>query len=82
MYLLIKHSFYQLHERENVDCQLSYHYLQVELCLDYCHDNLSCVVAAPCNMGCIKDKLIARLGSKFTPLEVENLVDKKDKVKR
>lgn len=40
------------------------------------------MVAAPCNMGCIKDKLIARLGSKFTPLEVENLVDKKDKVKR
>ncbi len=58
------------------------YFLQVELCLDYCHANMASVVAAPCNMSCIKDKLITRLGSRFTPLEAENLVDKKDKIKR
>lgn len=32
----------------------------VEECLCYCHDHMSAVVASPCNMACINDKLITR----------------------
>lgn len=32
----------------------------VEDCLEYCHDHMSAVVASPCNMGCINEKLFAR----------------------
>ena len=32
----------------------------VEECLDYCSRHLSAVLASPCNMGCINDKLVTR----------------------
>lgn len=32
----------------------------VEECLVYCHDHMSAVIASPCNMGCINDKLVTR----------------------
>lgn len=32
----------------------------VEECLVYCRDHLSAVLASPCNMGCINDKLVTR----------------------
>ena len=35
-------------------------YLQVEECLNFCHDNVSQIVASPCNMGCINERLLAR----------------------
>ena len=33
---------------------------QVEQCLEYVHENISAVVASPCNMGCINDRLMVR----------------------
>ena len=32
----------------------------VEKCLVFCHDNMSAVIASPCNMGCINEKLVTR----------------------
>lgn len=32
----------------------------VDECLAYCHDHLSAVLASPCNMACINDKLVTR----------------------
>ena len=91
--------------------------LQVEECLDYCHKNISAVLASPTNMGCISDKLrrryresvgifpppcsptpcsspfsspfpssfslfLLRLAAKFTAMEVEEIIDKRDKIQR
>ena len=35
-------------------------YLKVEECLDFCHENISAVVASPSNMGCLNDRLVGR----------------------
>lgn len=88
--------------------------MQVEECLIFCHDRISQIVASPCNMGCINNRLLARyvclvsktsqdhlssaiimktilvfttdcshrLAEKFTPLELEGITDRKDKIKR
>ena len=36
-------------------------YTQVTECIQYCHENMSAIVATPCNMNCINDKLVTRL---------------------
>lgn len=29
-------------------------------CIHFCHENMSAIVATPCNMNCINDKLVTR----------------------
>ena len=55
--------------------------VQVEECLEYCRQHLSEVVASPCNMACISETLIARLAARLSPLQLEQLTDKRDKTK-
>ena len=33
---------------------------QVTECIDFCHLNMTSIVATPCNMNCINDKLVTR----------------------
>ena len=33
---------------------------QVTECIDFCHQNMTSIVATPCNMNCINDKLVTR----------------------
>ncbi|XP_070572412.1 SANT and BTB domain regulator of class switch recombination-like [Ptychodera flava] len=53
----------------------------VEECIKYCHDNMSAIVATPCNMNCINDKLITRIASLFNHTEADEIKDRKDKFK-
>ncbi|XP_071946581.1 SANT and BTB domain regulator of class switch recombination-like isoform X2 [Antedon mediterranea] len=53
----------------------------VEECVKYCHDNLSAIVATPCNMNCINDDLITRISALFTDTEIDDVKDRKDKFK-
>ena len=34
--------------------------LKVEECIQYCHGNMSAIIATPCNMNCIDDSLVTR----------------------
>ena len=34
--------------------------LKVEECIQYCHANMSAIIATPCNMNCIDDTLVTR----------------------
>ena len=40
------------------------------------------VVQLPCNMSCLSDELLTRLANRFTAVECEDLVDKKDRIKK
>ncbi|XP_002737594.3 SANT and BTB domain regulator of class switch recombination-like, partial [Saccoglossus kowalevskii] len=53
----------------------------VEECIDYCHENMSAIVATPCNMNCINDKLITRIAALFNHNEADEIKDRKDKFK-
>ncbi|XP_065054797.1 SANT and BTB domain regulator of class switch recombination-like isoform X2 [Rhopilema esculentum] len=53
----------------------------VQECILYCYRNISKIIATPCNMNCINDKLVARIAKLFTHKEVEAIADKKDKFK-
>ncbi|XP_022085885.1 uncharacterized protein KIAA1841 homolog [Acanthaster planci] len=53
----------------------------VNECIDFCHKNMSAIVATPCNMNCINDKLCTRIADLFTDLEVDEVKDRKDKFK-
>lgn len=53
----------------------------VEECITYCYTHISEIVAAPCNMSCIGNHLLSRLAQHFSPLEVEEINDHKDKIK-
>ncbi|XP_013382557.1 uncharacterized protein KIAA1841 homolog isoform X1 [Lingula anatina] len=53
----------------------------VQECIGYCHKNMSAIVATPCNMNCINDKLVTRIADMFTHNEVDEVKDKKDKFK-
>ncbi|XP_077995774.1 SANT and BTB domain regulator of class switch recombination-like [Glandiceps talaboti] len=53
----------------------------VEECIQYCHDNMTAIVATPCNMNCINDKLITRIASLFNHAESDEIKDRKDKFK-
>jgi len=56
--------------------------MQVEDCLVYCHDHMTEIVQLPCNMSCLSDELLTRLADKFTAIECEDLLDKKDRIKK
>jgi hypothetical protein len=40
---------------------LCYGCLQVQECIEYCHQNMTAIVSTNCNMNCINDRLITRL---------------------
>ncbi|XP_029449564.1 uncharacterized protein KIAA1841 homolog isoform X2 [Rhinatrema bivittatum] len=53
----------------------------VEACIQYCHKNMSAIVATPCNMNCINATLLTRISDLFTHNEADELKDRKDKCK-
>ncbi|XP_038060834.1 uncharacterized protein KIAA1841 homolog isoform X2 [Patiria miniata] len=53
----------------------------VNECINFCHKKMSAIVATPCNMNCINDKLSTRIADLFTDLEVDEVKDRKDKFK-
>ncbi|XP_063774298.1 SANT and BTB domain regulator of class switch recombination isoform X2 [Pseudophryne corroboree] len=53
----------------------------VQECIDYCHKNLSAIVATPCNMNCINANLLTRITDLFTHNEADDIKDRKDKFK-
>ncbi|XP_062500818.1 SANT and BTB domain regulator of class switch recombination-like isoform X2 [Corticium candelabrum] len=53
----------------------------VEQCINYIHDNISTVVAAPSNMNCIADELLDRIAKLFDHKEIEEFRDKRDRFK-
>ena len=53
----------------------------VEACIAYCHKNMSLIVAAPCNMNCVNEKLTSLIAEKFNHNELEDVKDRKDKFK-
>ena len=52
----------------------------VDLCLRFVHDHGSEVVRLPIDLGCLHEKLVARLADLHTADELERLRDKKDKL--
>ncbi|TRY91889.1 hypothetical protein DNTS_015047 [Danionella cerebrum] len=54
----------------------------VEECVQYCHKNMSGIIATPCNMNCINNTLARRIANLFNHNEADELKDKKDKFKR
>ncbi|KAH0622881.1 hypothetical protein JD844_025706 [Phrynosoma platyrhinos] len=53
----------------------------VEKCVNYCHKNMSAIIATPCNMNCINANLLTRIADLFTHNELEEVKDKRDKFK-
>ncbi|XP_053093632.1 SANT and BTB domain regulator of class switch recombination [Pangasianodon hypophthalmus] len=53
----------------------------VEECIQYCHENMSAIVATPCNMSCINSNLASRIALLFTHNQADDIKDKKDKFK-
>ena len=53
----------------------------VQECIEYCAQNLEDIVATPCNMNCIQDRLLTNLCNKFNHNQLENMRDKKDKIR-
>ncbi|XP_041922473.1 uncharacterized protein KIAA1841 [Alosa sapidissima] len=53
----------------------------VEDCIQFCHKNMSAIVATPCNMNCINSNLAARIADLFSHNEADEIKDKKDKFK-
>ena len=53
----------------------------VEACISYCHKHMSSIVATPCNMNCVNEKLTTLIAEKFTHAELEDVKDRKDKFK-
>ncbi|XP_064612610.1 SANT and BTB domain regulator of class switch recombination-like [Liolophura sinensis] len=53
----------------------------VSECVEFCHRHMSAIVATPCNMNCINDKLVSRIAELFTHSEADEVKDRKDKFK-
>ncbi|XP_072437097.1 SANT and BTB domain regulator of class switch recombination isoform X1 [Chiloscyllium punctatum] len=53
----------------------------VEECMQYCHKNMSAIVATPCNMNCINGTLASRIVDLFSHNEADEVKDRKDKFK-
>ncbi|KAF6026467.1 KIAA1841 [Bugula neritina] len=51
----------------------------IEKCIVYCHRHMNAILATPCNMNCINDRLVTKIGALFSHNEVEELRDRKDK---
>ena len=46
---------------------LSANLFQVTECIKFCHQNMTPIVATPCNMNCINDKLVTRYLERMEP---------------
>ncbi|XP_069464119.1 SANT and BTB domain regulator of class switch recombination isoform X2 [Ambystoma mexicanum] len=53
----------------------------VEECIQFCHRNMSTIVATPCNMNCINANLLTRIADLFSHNEADEVKDRKDKFK-
>jgi hypothetical protein len=53
----------------------------VDECIEYCHANMSAIIATPCNMNCIDDRLVTRIADLFDHNELDAVKDRKDKFK-
>uniref|UniRef100_H2ZAL9 SANT and BTB domain-containing protein n=1 Tax=Ciona savignyi TaxID=51511 RepID=H2ZAL9_CIOSA len=53
----------------------------VRECVNYCRDNMSAIVATPCNMNCVNERLTTQIASKFSHSDLEAVKDRKDKFK-
>uniref|UniRef100_F7BEE9 SANT and BTB domain-containing protein n=1 Tax=Ciona intestinalis TaxID=7719 RepID=F7BEE9_CIOIN len=53
----------------------------VKECVNYCQENMSAIVATPCNMNCVNDRLTSQIAAKFSHSELEDVKDRKDKFK-
>lgn len=64
---------------------VSAHFLQMEglvdICLQYCHENMNAILETSCPVGSLNDNLVERITSLFTFADVEALADSKDKIK-
>lgn len=43
---------------------------------------MNAILATPCNMNCINDRLVTRMADLFSHNEIEELRDRKDKFRR
>src|SRR6218665_855015 len=43
-----------------LNCSNNLLYFQVQECIEFCHANMSAILATPCNMNCIDDRLVTR----------------------
>ncbi|KAL0983750.1 hypothetical protein UPYG_G00132240 [Umbra pygmaea] len=53
----------------------------VEECIQFCHEQMTAIVATPCNMGCVNSNLAVRIATLFSHNEADEVKDKKDKFK-
>ncbi|XP_064620548.1 SANT and BTB domain regulator of class switch recombination-like isoform X2 [Lineus longissimus] len=53
----------------------------VQKCIEYCHGHMNAILATPCNMNCINDKLVTRIADLFNHNELDDIKDRKDKFK-
>ncbi|XP_020297886.1 uncharacterized protein KIAA1841 homolog isoform X2 [Pseudomyrmex gracilis] len=82
---IIKKSEWPILETSNViPIMVSACFLQMEplleICLHYCHDNMSDILKTSTILTCLDDNLVTRLADLFTNEDVEMLKDKKDKI--
>lgn len=60
----------------------TYIFLQIEKCIVFCHKQMNAILATPCNMNCINDRLVSHMTDLFSHNEIEELKDRKDKFRR
>ncbi|BFZ05510.1 hypothetical protein BsWGS_08549 [Bradybaena similaris] len=53
----------------------------VSECINFCHKNITPILATPCNMACINDRLLTRIADLFNHNEADDIKDRKDKFK-
>ena len=53
----------------------------VKICIEYCHEHISDIIAAPCNMNCISGQILSEIAQLFSLPEIEAIRDRKDKFK-
>ncbi|CAD5120702.1 DgyrCDS9266 [Dimorphilus gyrociliatus] len=53
----------------------------VSECITFCHNNMDSILAAPSNMNCINDSLVARIADGLSHNKIDSLKDRRDKFK-
>ena len=53
----------------------------VDICLQFVHDHINEVIKLPIDLNCINSNLVGRLAKLFTPNELEQVEDKRDKLR-
>ncbi|KAK6641538.1 hypothetical protein RUM44_013250 [Polyplax serrata] len=49
-------------------------------CLQYCQTHINEIIRDSPNLSCINDSVLTRLANLFSNVEIENIIDKKDKI--